>query len=626
MRILSVHSDFIEYETKQKALKSAEEASEGKKRIEECLVIFSAVEEDDEKNTDGVAKKCAQEIRSIASQVKCQRVVLYPFVHLTSKPSSPAAGQNVLSLIEKGLSGFEVHQAPFGWYKAFDIKCKGHPLSELSREIKAEGQSEVVSSSLQAEQKVVSKWCILTPQGSLNEISMKDGKLAGFDFSGHEKLRKFASYELAKVRAASEEPPHSKLMRRLEIADYEPGSDPGNMRFYPKGRLIKSLLEQWVTGKVVKYGAMEVETPIMYDYEHPALKSYLDRFPARQYVVESAKKKFFLRFAACFGQFLIASSSTISYRDLPMRIYELTRYSFRLEKAGELTGLRRLRAFTMPDMHTLCEDFPEAKQEFYNQFRLGVETLGQIDIFPEDFETAIRFTEDFWKENKDFVVSLAKILGKPVLIEMWNFRYAYFDPKFEFNFVDAIDKASALSTVQIDHENAKRYGIEYVKDDGSKANPYILHCSPSGAIERCIYAMLEKAHMEHEKGRNPVFPLWLCPTQVRLCPVSEKFNEQCSALAEELEEDNIRADVDDRSENVQRKIRDAEMEWVPFIVVLGEKELSSGKLAVRFREDGKVREMLKGELVQKIKEATRGFPFRPLALPRLLTKRPKFVG
>ncbi len=627
MRILSIHSDFIEFESTQKALKSAPDIKEGKKRIEECLVIFVSVEQADEAAPEKVAEKCAEEVRNIAKQVKCERIVLYPFVHLTSKPSSPVVGQKVLELVEQKLEGFEVHQAPFGWYKSFDIRCKGHPLSELSREIRVgEGEKEVVSASLHAEQKVVSKWHILDTHGKLHEIAIKDGKLSGFDFNPHEKLRKFASYELAKVREVSGEPPHSRLMRRLEIADYEPGSDPGNMRYYPKGRLIKGLLEDWVTRKVIKYGAMEVETPIMYDYEHPALKSYLDRFPARQYIVESAKKKFFLRFAACFGQFLIASTSTISYKNLPMRIYELTRYSFRLEKAGELTGLRRLRAFTMPDMHTMCSDLSGAREEFRKQFDLGLETLRQINILPEDFETAIRFTEEFWKENKDFVLSLVKVLGKPVLIEMWNFRYAYFDPKFEFNFVDAIDKASALSTVQIDHENAKRYGIEYVKEDGSRANPYILHCSPSGAIERCIYAMLEKAHMEHEKGKNPVFPLWLSPIQVRLCPVSEKFNEHCEKLLEEFCDEEIRADLDDRSENVQRKIRDAEMEWVPFIIVIGEKELASGKLAVRFREDGKVREMTKDELINQIKEKTKGFPFKPLPLNKLVSKRPKFVG
>ena len=109
-------------------------------------------------------------------------------------------------------------------------------------------------------------------------------------------------------------------MKRLEIADYEPGSDPGNIRWYPKGRMIKSLLEQYVTARVAAYGGMEVETPIMYDFNHPSLKSYLNRFPARQYMLKSEDKELFLRFAACFGQFLMAHDAQISYKQLPIKL------------------------------------------------------------------------------------------------------------------------------------------------------------------------------------------------------------------------------------------------------------------------------------------------------------------
>ena len=155
-------------------------------------------------------------------------------------------------------------------------------------------------------------------------------------------------------------PPHVELMRRLELVDYEPGCDPGNMRYYPKGRLVKSLLENFVLDRASEMGAMEVETPIMYDMEHPTLKKYLDRFPARQYQIESDKKKLFLRFAACFGQFLMGHDMTISYKAMPLKMIEITRYSFRREQRGELVGLRRLRAFTMPDMHTLTRDMGQA--------------------------------------------------------------------------------------------------------------------------------------------------------------------------------------------------------------------------------------------------------------------------
>ncbi|MFZ3077989.1 MAG: threonine--tRNA ligase [Candidatus Aenigmatarchaeota archaeon] len=621
MKILTIHSDFLEVEPKTKAIKSAEEIDKAKKRIEDCLVVFTSVEDGDR---ESVAEKTAKEIADVAEQVKAKKIVLYPFVHLTSKPASPDTALAVLKETEKILEkNYEVYRAPFGWYKAFTIKCKGHPLAELSREIKEiEGsakQEDVISGALKQEEQVKSEWLIMSPDGTITPAEK-------FDFKNHKNLGKFYNYEVAKVRGVASEPPHVKLMRALELVDYEEGSDPGNLKYYPKGRLIKSLLEQWVTNKVIKYGAMEVETPIMYDFEHPALKSYLNRFPARQYIVESAKKKFFLRFSACFGQFLMKSKMTISYKDLPLKMYELTRYSFRLEKAGELVGLRRLRAFTMPDMHTLCKNLEAAREEFRKQYELSIQCLNEIDIQKNDFETAIRFTKDFWENNKDFVASLAKLMGKPVLIERWSFRFAYFDPKFEFNFVDSMDKCSALSTVQIDHENAERYGVQYTDEDNAKKYPTILHCSPSGAIERCIYAMLEKAHMESEKGKNPMFPLWLSPTQVRLCPMNDSLVGYCEKLADELAEQNIRVDIDDRAESVQKKIRSAEMEWVPYAVVVGEKEKESGSLAVRFRETGKVGNLKPQELVKIIAEKTKDFPFKQLPLPRLLSKRPVFVG
>lgn len=151
-----------------------------------------------------------------------------------------------------------------------------------------------------------------------------------------------------------------------------------------------------------------------------------------------------------------------------------------------------------------------------------IAVLDKIGIKVDDFEVAIRFTRDFYNENKDFITQLAKTVDKPVLVEMWDTRFFYFVLKFEFNFVDALAKASALSTVQIDVENAERYDINYIDSDGSANRPVILHCSPSGAIERCIYGLLEKEAMKAEEGGVPMLPLWLSPTQVRVLPIADK--------------------------------------------------------------------------------------------------------
>lgn len=624
MRILTIHSDFFEFEPKKKAIALAEE-TKGKQRIGECLVVFTAVEKKDEKDIIGSAKNLASESSKVAKEVKANLIVLYPYVHLTSEPASSQSALSILKNAEEILKkDFSVVRAPFGWYKAFQIKCKGHPLSELSREF-GPVEKEFVPEALEEEKKVKSRWFILEPNGRLNEIEIKDGRIIGFDFSNYENLEKFTKHEIAKTPVA-EEPPHVKLMRKLEIADYEEGSDPGNLRFYPKGRLIKSLIEEWVTRKTIDYGAMEVETPVMYDFEHPALHDYLERFPARQYILESAKKEFFLRFSACFGQFLMESKAMISYRDLPLKMYELAR-SYRLEKAGELAGLRRLRAFTMPDMHTLCKDLEQAKVEFEKQFKLCMECMKDLGL---DYETAIRFTRIFYEDNHDFILDLVKLVKKPCLIEMWDHRYAYFTLKFEFNFIDALGRASALSTVQIDVENAERYGIQFTDVDNKRKYPVVLHCSPSGGVERVIYALLEKAYMDEKRKKNPSIPLWLSPVQIRICTVNDSYIKYAEKISKQMKD--IRVDIDDRAETISKKIRDAEVEWVPIIVVVGPKELKTKKLTVRIREKLKPKEKAKLEkmdlkkLIKYVKDKTKGYPFKKLPLPKYLTKRPIFVG
>ncbi|NHW22807.1 MAG: threonine--tRNA ligase [Archaeoglobales archaeon] len=614
MRLLLIHADYIEYEVKERT-KLAEDFEGKGDRIDEVLVVFTSVEKGD---NEEVVKKAAEEIKDVASKLGAGKILIYPYAHLSSNLADSETAISLLRALETELKDFEVKRAPFGWYKAFRISCKGHPLSELSKEIRGEEEAEVTK-ALKDEKKVISYWFILKPDGSL--VKVED-----FDFTGFENLRKFAKYEMEKRRAVDTVPPHVEFMQKLEIADYEGASDSGHIKFYPKGRLIKSLLERFVTQKCVEYGAMEVETPIMYDRNHPTLRKYLERFPARQYILQGDKREFFLRFAACFGQFLMLSNATITYKNLPLKIYELTRYSFRKEQRGELVGLRRLRAFTMPDMHTIVKDMDQAMEEFLRQYKLSVEVLSEIGISPGDYEVAIRITRDFFEQNKDFVKRIAEVLQKPILLEMWDHRFFYFVLKFEFNFVDALEKASALSTVQIDVENAERYGITFVDSDGSRKTPLILHCSASGAIERVMYALLEKAKFMLDAKRLPMLPVWLSPTQVRIIPVSEKYLEEAKKIADLIQ---ARVDVDDRNETLNKKIRDANTEWIPYIVVLGEKELKEGKLTVTVRGESTLEKQKRiqvtvEELNEILRKENEGKPFLPLPMPKLLSMRPSF--
>ncbi|HID26186.1 MAG TPA: threonine--tRNA ligase [Thermoplasmata archaeon] len=622
MKLLIIHSDYIEYEVKEKAIKHPEEINEERRRgrVDEGLTVFVAVENVDEQAKKEVVEQAYDEITKVAEDLKVGNIMLYPYAHLSSDLAKPSAAKEILVDLEKELNkDFMVKRSPFGWYKAFKLSCKGHPLSELSREITPKKEKTAV----EKEKEVVSQWCILTPDGRLVDAEQ-------FDFSGHEELRLLYEYESKGLRKAEGEPPHVKMMQALEFVDYEPASDSGIFRWYPKGRMIKGLLEQHIDNMVRSIGGMQVETPVMYDLEHPALSAYMKKFPARQYTVKSDEKEFFLRFAACFGQYMIMHNMTISYRHLPLRLYELTHYSFRREQSGEVSGLKRLRCFTMPDLHTLCADINQATEEFKRQFKTAMKWMNDLQL---DHEVALRFVKSFYEENKMLAQDLARLAGKPVLVELWDERYFYFVMKFEFNVIDSMKKASALSTVQIDVENAERFNITYMDENGEEQHPLILHTSISGSIDRCLYALLEREAIKMKQGKKPVLPLWLSPTQIRFIPVNDGFIEDCERFVDELQTQSasilIRADIDDREESVSRKIRDAEKEWVPIIIVVGDREIESKVFTPRFRDEkiGKNGETYSvNDLYNLVLQHVKSYPQEPLPVPLYLSKRPRFKG
>lgn len=638
MRLLQLHAEFMEYEPVEEELNDAEkDISKSKTRLESLIVVFVSVERGDNKI---IIEKAIEEIKNYTENLKVNRILIYPYSHLSSHLASPKFAFDIIKELETKSRKIinEVNRAPFGWTKGFNIKVKGHPLAENFKVISdmqfpIKGKDEIfqkedlnqlvldtepISSALKSEERQQSIWFILNTNGVLTPLEL-------FKSEKNSNLKRFVEYETSKRRSADEQPPHVGLMKKMAIADYEPASDAGNMRYYPKGRLMKSLIEQFVTNNVLEYGGIEVETPIMYDTKHPSMESYFNRFPARQYNIVSDNKQLFLRFAACFGQFLMAKDFHITYKNLPLKLYELTRYSFRREKSGELVGLRRLRAFSMPDCHAFCRDLEQAKDECLKRFDLSLNVLNGFDIKIEDIEMAMRFTETFYNENKEFVTQISQKFGKPILVEMWKDRFFYFILKWEFNYVYSLGKAAALSTDQIDVENGKRYNIEYIDEQGKRQNPIILHNSPSGAIERIIYTLLEKAAKLKQKGQRPQFPIWLSHTQVRIIPIRNEHLRFAENVENILSQSHIRTDIDDRTESLNKRIREAETEWIPFILVIGDKEAESTTLVIRDRRTGKQIASKIEELIESVRKETRDKPFMPLNLPKYLSKRPQIM-
>ncbi|MBF4474953.1 MULTISPECIES: threonine--tRNA ligase [Methanobacterium] len=611
MRILLIHSDHLKYQTKSKT-RIAEEIGEEKKKgqFENALVVFTAVEKEDEKNPTAVVDNAVKEIMDVAGKVKAENIVIYPYAHLSSSLGAPDIAKDILANMESALLSRDlpVSRVPFGWYKAFEVSCKGHPLSELSRSISSEVTEDVKEESEEEE----SQFYILN-KGELLDIE---------DYTYQsEDLEKLVDYELGRGESTGEEPPHVKLMREKKLADYEPSADVGHLRWYPKGRLIRDLLSDYVYTLVTDRGAMPVETPIMYDLADEAIRVHAEKFGERQYRMTSGKKDLMLRFAACFGAFRILADSFLTWKNLPVGIYELSTYSFRLEKKGEVVGLKRLRGFTMPDLHTVCSDVEQSLQEFESQIEMCKGTGEDLDV---NYEVIFRATADFMEENREWINQAAARIGKPVLMEILPKRKHYWICKMDFAALDALGRPIENPTIQIDVESGERFGITYIDSEEKEHHPYILHCSPTGSIERVICSLLEKSALDM-KDKVPMLPVWLAPTQVRVIPIAERHNEYAHKLAQQIEDARIRVDVDDRPETVGKKIRNAGGEWVSYVIVIGDREMEAGsELTVNVRETGQKVSMGLQELIEVIQLETKGMPFRPLPLPVDLSRRVNF--
>ena len=607
MRILLIHSDYLNYNVKNKT-PVAEEIEDAKKQgaFDESLVVFTAVEKDDENNPQGIVKNLVKEVIKTNDQVKAENIVLYPYAHLSSSLSSPKVAVQVLKDAEEALNaeGLNVKRVPFGWYKAFEISCKGHPLSELSRTITAEEEDE------EEVEKKPSSWSILDGDKIID--------IDDFKFE-NDQLEKLVSYELGTGASDAGEPPHVKLMREKELCDYESASDVGNLKWFPKGRLVRDLLADYVYNLVVDQGAMPIETPIFYDLDNEAINVHAAKFGERQYRTDT-KKNLMLRFACCFGAFRVMADPFITWKNLPAKLYELSTYSFRFEKKGEVVGLKRLRAFTMPDFHSFCADMESTLEEFSKQTDMCIQTGVDLDV---NYEIIFRATKDFYDENKDWMYSIGKKIGKPVLLEILPERKHYWSCKIDFAAIDYLGRPIENPTVQIDVESGKRFDITYLGEDGKEHYPTILHCSPTGSIERVICSLLEKTAIELDE-KAPMLPTWLSPIEVRIITVGEDHKDFANELYDKINAENIRVDVDDRDESVGKKIRNAATEWIPYIFVVGDNEKESGVFSVTVRETGEKVDMTVDELIKEVLDKTKGMPYGGLALPKDISTRINF--
>jgi threonyl-tRNA synthetase len=605
MRILQLHVNYVEYEPIKKEIAEAEECEKKKYKLEDALLLLTCVEKND---NESVCQKAVDDAKDFMSKMKINKLLIYPFAHLSSDVAKPDDALKIVKKMEDyaKASGISTYRAPFGWNKALSLSVKGHPLAEQSRMYTAE--------SVKVKEKtetIKKEYLILTEDGSLyrpGEYKFKKGE---------EGLKALVEQEaLGMESPGSGEPSYIKFMKKFGL-DWEPMADVGHMRFAPEAVLIFDLVAEYSQQLVQSLGfpVYFIKGSNMFNLSMPAIKEHAGLFGSRMYKVDVDKKSFVMRYAACFQQFSVIKDWQISYKNLPFGAFEIAD-SYRLEQSGELLLAFRMRKFTMPDLHVFCKDLDEAKHQFFLLHRKIYEEIKKLG---RNYYSLYNLTsKDFFEKNKKWILELVKHEKKPVLLCFYppGVNY-YWMLNIEYNIIDEMGRPREIGTVQIDVGNSKRFGITYTDKDGSKKYPVILHSAIIGSVERWIYTVFDTAI----RMKNPCLPLWLSPTQARICPVSDKHIKEAKKIAEDFRKKGIRADVDDRSETIKRKIRDCEVAWIPLQIVFGEKEINDGKLSVRFREDGRVERMSMNELVKYVKEKTKGYPFKHSCLPMLLSER-----
>nr|MDO8076927.1 threonine--tRNA ligase [Candidatus Freyarchaeota archaeon] len=618
MRILLIHSDEFSYRVTQKTpiAEKLEDESAKQGSSKDCLVVFSAVEKGDEKNKRYVIDRTVEEIKKVAEQVGAKRIVVYPYAHLSPNLSDPKTAIEVLKgVAEKLGEEYSVMRSPFGYYKAFTLSCKGHPLSELSREIHPE--EEAKEEVKEAPKKIAKRFLVLTPDGR------------EFDPEEFVKTCEDDEFKVLVEREAlgrespgsEEEPEFISVVKRYNI-NWESFSDRGHMKFGPEGNLLFELVAEYAEKIVRSLGipVYSVRGTNMFNLDLKPVKEHAELYGDRLYQLEVENRKFVMRYAACHQQFAMIKDWTISYRNLPFGAFE-NADSYRLEQSGELLLCFRTRKLHMPDFHVICRDEKEALEWFY---KIHEKIYEAMDELGRNNELLINLTsEEFYKRNKDFLLKLAKTKNKNLLICFYppGINY-YWSINNEYHILDDLNRPREIGTVQIDFGNSKRFGIKYTDADGTEKYPYILHSAVIGTIERYLFTLFDTAVKRKKEGKPPMLPVWVSPTQLRIIPVAERHLEYAEKLAKKIK--GVRVDIDDRSETVSRRIKQAEEEWIPYIVVVGDKEVEGEKLKVRVRETREEVEMTPKELEKEIRSKIGDKPFKELTLPIHISKRPIF--
>ncbi len=386
---------------------------------------------------------------------------------------------------------------------------------------------------------------------------------------------------------------HRKLGKELGLfALMEEG--PGFPFFLPKGLVLKNLLIDYWRQIHQREGYVEIATPIMLNRELWEKSGHWDHYRDNMYTTEIEGDEFAIKPMNCPGGMLFYNLQQHSYRELPMKVGELG-IVHRNEKSGTLHGLMRARCFTQDDAHIfMMEDQVQGEiqkvveliDEVYGKFGFSYEI--ELSTRPEN---AIGSDED-WELATNALADALKAMGRSYSVNEGD--GAFYGPKLDFHLKDSLGRTWQCGTIQLDFQLPQRFDISYVGADGEKHRPIMIHRVVFGSIERFIGILIE-----HYAGK---FPLWLSPVQVKILPIADRFLDYSRSVERELAKKGIRCEVDERSEKIGYKIREAQLERVPYMLIIGQKEAESSEVSVRSREDGELGSMTVADFVQKLQE------------------------
>ena len=391
---------------------------------------------------------------------------------------------------------------------------------------------------------------------------------------------------------------HKKLGKELELFMIAP-EGPGFPFFLPKGMVLRNVLEDFWRNIHRKNGYVEIKTPMILNEELWHKSGHWDHYKENMYTTKIDDTDFGIKPMNCPGGMIVYKSKMHSYKDLPIRAGELG-LVHRHEKSGELNGLFRVRCFTQDDAHIFClpsqieseiSGIMKLVDEVYKIF--GFQYTVELSTRPEDSMGS----DEQWEMAEGALKKVLKELDVPY--ELNEGDGAFYGPKIDFHIKDSIGREWQCGTIQLDFQMPERFDLTYIGEDGEKHRPVMLHRVIFGSIERFIGVLIE--------NYAGAFPTWLAPVQVKILPIADSHKEYALKVKEQLEDVGIRVELDDRNEKIGYKIREAQLEKVPYMLILGDKEKEANSVGVRSRKDGDIGAMPIDEFIAKVVEEIETF-------------------